>query len=434
MGKLTMTPEDVEGLRERLTEARAQTKVGSQWRKVSDADLAAALQLLDALDSPPAAPPSRRPPMLSEQNANEIDRLCEALSLDWDGKRQMFVSDDGDLISRRTARALAEGATHDRLAAGSLDAERPTEPRESSEPPKLSGEVGEEEHGRTAMIAEMVRSYAHTDPDPSRAHYARKAADALLSQARLLEERTRERDRAKEWSALRAQDIIALGNSVTKAEARAEAAERLLEEVVGVLDDHRVITHVGPDQGDSGPLVKLSPAERLREALTKDRAYSEGGKDGSSQGLGNDQCADGALPILTARAAVHARVKPWMHACFGEVIPNDRTERGDRLLEEVFELLQSGGYDPARVAELRDYTWNRPPGEPSQEVGGVMVTLAAYCLAHGLDMHEAGETELARIWTKVEAIRAKQAAKPRGIALPVDPATLTAGAVSPEGE
>ena len=53
-----------------------------------------------------------------------------------------------------------------------------------------------------------------------------------------------------------------------------------------------------------------------------------------------------------------------------------------------------------------------------------MVTLAAYCLAHGLDMHEAGETELARIWTKVDAIRAKQAAKPTGSALPtaaVDP-------------
>lgn len=45
--------------------------------------------------------------------------------------------------------------------------------------------------------------------------------------------------------------------------------------------------------------------------------------------------------------------------------------------------------------------------------------MAAYCLAHGLDMHEAGETELARIWTKVEQIRAKQAAKPRHSPLPV---------------
>jgi hypothetical protein len=48
------------------------------------------------------------------------------------------------------------------------------------------------------------------------------------------------------------------------------------------------------------------------------------------------------------------RVRPWMTACFGEVIPFDKVERGDRLLEEVFELLQSGGYDPERVLALRD--------------------------------------------------------------------------------
>ena len=47
-----------------------------------------------------------------------------------------------------------------------------------------------------------------------------------------------------------------------------------------------------------------------------------------------------------------------------------------------------------------------------------MVTLAAYCLAHGLNMHTAGETELERVWTKVEKIRAKHAAKPKGSALP----------------
>lgn len=113
------------------------------------------------------------------------------------------------------------------------------------------------------------------------------------------------------------------------------------------------------------------------------------------------------------------RVQPWMLECFGAEIAADRVERGDRLLEEVLELLQSGGYDPARVLALRDYVWSRSVGEPSQEVGGVMITLAAFCLAHGLDMHEAGETELARIWTKVEKIRAKQASKPTGSALPI---------------
>ena len=47
-----------------------------------------------------------------------------------------------------------------------------------------------------------------------------------------------------------------------------------------------------------------------------------------------------------------------------------------------------------------------------------MVTLAALCLANALDMHRAGEAELARIWTKVEQIRAKQASKPKGSPLP----------------
>ncbi|ESZ60514.1 hypothetical protein NL532_24345 [Mesorhizobium sp. C120A] len=114
-----------------------------------------------------------------------------------------------------------------------------------------------------------------------------------------------------------------------------------------------------------------------------------------------------------------SRVQPWMMACFGAEISGDKVERGDRLLEEVLELLQSNDYDPARVVALRDYVWSRPAGEPFQEVGGVQVTLAAYCLAHGLNMHEAGETELARIWTKVDKIRAKQAAKPVGSALPI---------------
>lgn len=120
----------------------------------------------------------------------------------------------------------------------------------------------------------------------------------------------------------------------------------------------------------------------------------------------------------TSQPNFQDRVKPWMTACFGDAISSDRLERGDRLLEEVFELLQAGGYPKERVAALAAYVWSRPEGEPAQEVGGVMVTLAAYCLAHGLDMHAAAATELARIWTKVEVIRAKQAAKPTGSALP----------------
>lgn len=113
-----------------------------------------------------------------------------------------------------------------------------------------------------------------------------------------------------------------------------------------------------------------------------------------------------------------ARVQPWMMACFGEMIAGDREERNHRFLEEALELVQSAGCTESEAHQLVDYVYGRPIGEPHQEVGGVMVTLAALCLANALDMHEAGETELARVWTKVEAIRAKQAAKPKYSPLP----------------
>lgn len=112
------------------------------------------------------------------------------------------------------------------------------------------------------------------------------------------------------------------------------------------------------------------------------------------------------------------RVKPWMLECFGEAISKDRQERNHRFLEEALELVQSTGATADEAYQLVAYVYGRPVGEPSQEVGGVMVTLAALCLAAGLDMHTSGETELARIWTKVEQIRAKQAAKPAMSPLP----------------
>jgi hypothetical protein len=134
--------------------------------------------------------------------------------------------------------------------------------------------------------------------------------------------------------------------------------------------------------------------------------------------------------LIPAAGTFQSRVKPWMMACFGWKIAGDKLERGDRLLEEVLETLQSGDYPEDRVDALKRYVYARPKGEMPQEVGGVMVTLAAFCLAHDIDMQAAGETELARIWTKVEQIRAKQAAKPTGSALPiatVQPAHYAAG-------
>lgn len=108
-----------------------------------------------------------------------------------------------------------------------------------------------------------------------------------------------------------------------------------------------------------------------------------------------------------------AHVSDWMGHCFLPSLYSNMTERGDRLLEEVLELLQAHGYDQGRVATLVDYVFGRPVGEPAQEVGGVMVTLAGYCWVAGLDMHAAGEAELQRIKRPevMDKIRRKQEAK-----------------------
>lgn len=126
------------------------------------------------------------------------------------------------------------------------------------------------------------------------------------------------------------------------------------------------------------------------------------------------------------------RVQPWLMECFGAMIAGDREERNHRFLEEALELVQACGATASEARQLVDYVYGRPVGEPAQEVGGVMVTLAALCLANDLDMHQAGEVELARIWTKVEQIRAKQAAKPKHSPLPaIAPVAAPAKSKSP---
>ncbi|MFM0432297.1 hypothetical protein PQQ75_25025 [Paraburkholderia aspalathi] len=130
------------------------------------------------------------------------------------------------------------------------------------------------------------------------------------------------------------------------------------------------------------------------------------------------------LAEIRAALAFQQRVQPWMLECFGAEIAADEIERNHRFFEEASELVQAGGMTRSEAHQLVDYTWSRPVGEKNQEAGGVMVTFAAWCLAHGIDMHAAGETELARISVPetVAKIRAKQAAKPKHSPLPEAPA------------
>ena len=112
------------------------------------------------------------------------------------------------------------------------------------------------------------------------------------------------------------------------------------------------------------------------------------------------------------------RVVAWLMECFPMEVCRDKAERNHRFLEESLELVQALGCTRAEAHELVDYVFNRPAGDPYQELGGVMVTTAALCWPNQLDMDGAAETELARIWTKIDLIRQKQAAKPKHSPLP----------------
>ncbi|WOB11298.1 hypothetical protein [Piscinibacter gummiphilus] len=127
--------------------------------------------------------------------------------------------------------------------------------------------------------------------------------------------------------------------------------------------------------------------------------------------------AAGGLPAV-ADAEFQDRTSTWAVACFGELIANDQKERAQRFVEEALELAQASGIPRKEVLQLVDYVFGRPVGQFEQEVGGVLTTLALLCAARQVRMAVCGETELARVWDKIEVIRAKQAAKPPGSPLP----------------
>lgn len=112
------------------------------------------------------------------------------------------------------------------------------------------------------------------------------------------------------------------------------------------------------------------------------------------------------------------RVDRWLVACFGITIARDKEERSHRFIEESLELVQAAGCTRDEVLALVDYVYGRDVGEITQEVGGVMNTLAALCLSHDVDMLRAGHIELDRCWANSDKMRAKQAAKPRHSPLP----------------
>lgn len=170
------------------------------------------------------------------------------------------------------------------------------------------------------------------------------------------------------------------------------------------------------------PFSEAEEKQRL-EAAAKTLDYLRYTWEGGSQWMPPYRGARGRFDNLVG--AFQDRVQPWLIECFGPTIAGDREERNHRFLEEGLELVQSLDCTREAAHALVDYVFDRPVGEPKQETGGVMVTLAALCLANDIDLHQAAEVELYRISAPetVLKIRAKQAAKPKHSPLPQGPTT-----------
>ncbi|MVN88315.1 hypothetical protein GO986_16335 [Deinococcus sp. HMF7620] len=110
----------------------------------------------------------------------------------------------------------------------------------------------------------------------------------------------------------------------------------------------------------------------------------------------------------------------WVREAFGTEPAQCREERAHRFLEEALELVQAAGVSEEEVLKLVAYVFARPAGDVTQETGGVLLTLAPFAAAHGVDLMAAGEAELARVSTPeiLAKCRAKNAARIEGSPLP----------------
>lgn len=124
---------------------------------------------------------------------------------------------------------------------------------------------------------------------------------------------------------------------------------------------------------------------------------------------------------LADRDVRKEQVRDWVVRCWGEGAVGV-VERVERFFEEAAELTQAEGISRDRLAEIIRHVYDKEPGKPPQEVGGIGTTLLAYCAAKGISADECERRELSRILGKpVDHFRARHDAKVRsGLAQPIE--------------
>jgi hypothetical protein len=125
---------------------------------------------------------------------------------------------------------------------------------------------------------------------------------------------------------------------------------------------------------------------------------------------------DNIRPDWTRYGIDQVVVEQWVRTRFGDKVFESVGERTTRILEEVIELHQAEARDVVKARAdahaLVDRVFGKPAGQPEQEVGGVIVTLLAYCALKGVRLDTLASQEISRITAAdPRQFKAKQTAK-----------------------
>jgi hypothetical protein len=90
-------------------------------------------------------------------------------------------------------------------------------------------------------------------------------------------------------------------------------------------------------------------------------------------------------------------VAEWVRDRLSVEAATSLVERVLRVLEEATELAQAEGLLCDRALAVVEHVYQKPPGDGAKEVGGLAVTLLAYCAARGISADEAEVREIERI-------------------------------------
>jgi len=101
-----------------------------------------------------------------------------------------------------------------------------------------------------------------------------------------------------------------------------------------------------------------------------------------------------------SRITRQRRVNDWAVDAFGIQQAINPKQRALRLLEEAVEAYQAVGGDKVLAHLTVDVMFDRPAGDPAQELGGVGVTLLALGASLGLSADLEESREIARVLSK----------------------------------